>query len=438
MSGAPGLWAALALVIGNIVGVGIFTTSGYLASHLPDATFIMLAWILGGVYAYSGARVYGVLVAEYPLTGGDYQYLSRMMHPAAGYLFAWSAFFVTYTGSIAALAIGAAHYLFAAAGISDGLLLGLISRLEVAAILLIILFTLLNYRGIPMSARVQVILTALIVVLLLGFATSGMLNPRLEISALLDQRRSSAVTFSGFLNSLIAVFFTYMGWTTVVYVAGELRDSASMIPRALRIGVPVVIVLYVLTNMMYLLTVPMEEAANTVNIATAAAAQLWGSGGAVIVSGFIFIAILSSLNSAILSGPGINLAFGRDGFGAGFTARLHPRYNSAARALLLQAAWSVILVVSGSFNQLLSFVMSVVMLFSVLAGVLSLRILSQKGGTVHQIIWAWVYTVLCGVILLNTLFNQMDEALIGIGITLLGVPFYLWEKYRITKRKIMN
>ena len=431
-----GFFGALSLVVGNIIGIGIFTTTGYMASFIQSSPLILLAWVVGAIYAWSGAVVYGMLSGAYPLSGGDYQYLSRMVHPFTGYLFGWSAFFVTYSGSVAALAIASAFYL-------DGTLLfvdfntvllkagGLeLTWIKLVAILAILLFTWINYRGIILSGKFQITLTGGIILLLIGFALAGSLSSEMD-PARLTVETGAPVQLSGFLTALIAVLFSYMGWTTAVYVAEEIDDARKILPRALLTGVVLVAVIYLWINLVYLMNLSVTDMQGVVNIGSLIAVHLWGGSGQIIVSMLILVAVLSSLNSTILSGPRIYMAMGRDGFLLGKTEKLHPRYQVPHIALIWQGIWSIILVLSGSFNQLLSFVVFVVVIFSIIAGILGLRIgLAAKNTSGWQLFGAVFYIVFCFVILVNTLWQQMMESLIGLGIVILAVPSYYFEQKR--------
>ncbi len=435
-----GFFGALSLVVGNIIGVGIFTTTGYMATYINHGYLIILAWMVGAIYAWSGAMVYGLLSSAYPISGGDYQYLSRMVHPFTGYLFGWSAFFVTYSGSVAALAIASAYYLDGTLLIFDfdRVLFRLgtfeISLIKVVAILAILLFTWINYRGIIVSGRFQIMLTAGILILLVGFAVAGSFSSEIDPARLI-QRTEAPAHLSGFLTALIAVLFSYMGWTTAVYVAEEIENPRHILPKALLVGVILVAVIYLWVNVVYLLSLPLSEMTGVVNIGSLIAIHLWGASGQVIVSLLILVAVLSSLNSTILSGPRIYMAMGRDGFLMGKTEKLHPRFHVPHVAIIWQAIWSIILVLSGSFNQLLSFVVFVVVIFSILAGLMGLRIgMAQKETSRWQLFGATFYILFCLVIMVNTLWQQMVESLIGLGILLLAIPFYYFEqrrKYRL-------
>ncbi len=250
--------------------------------------------------------VYGLLSSAYPISGGDYQYLSRMVHPMAGYLFGWSAFFVTYSGSVAALAIAAAYYL-------DGTLLFVnfdlillkigffeFSLIKVIAILAILFFTWVNYRGIIISGRFQILLTGGIFILLIGFAIAGSISTEIDTSRLQQQAEMSG-DITGFLTALIAVLFSYMGWTTAVYVAEEIENARKILPKALLVGVILVAIIYLWINVVYLLSLSLAEMRGVVNIGSLIAEHLWGGYGQIVVSLLILVAILrlAELNHSV-------------------------------------------------------------------------------------------------------------------------------------------
>jgi APA family basic amino acid/polyamine antiporter len=442
-----GFIGTISLVIGNIIGVGIFTTTGFMTNYLDSPLYIILAWFLGAIYALSGAKVYGILAAEYPLSGGDYQYLAKALHPLAGYLFGWAAFFVTYSGSIAALGIAAAYYLngiFNFSGfetvhtlISIGSFELTISQSKILAIIFIIVFSWISYRGILLSGTFQIVLTTAIFLLLILFSVSGTISPAADYS-LLHVGSESGFNLSGFLTSLIAVLFSYIGWTTAVYVAEEIKDAKSVLPSALRLGVILVGVIYLWINMVYLIALPINEMKDVINIATPVFDKLWGMGGGIVISSIILIAVFSSLNSTILSGPRIYMAMGRDGYFLGLTKELHKKHKSPHRAIVFQALWSIILVLSGSFNQLLSFVIFVIVAFSLMASLISFRInMRKKDYSVISLFGISFYGLFCLTIMGNTLIEKPYESIIGLFLITLALPFYYFDKKGTKKYKLM-
>jgi len=435
-----GYIGTLSLVVGNIIGVGIFTTTGFMTQYLDSPLYIMAAWILGAIYALSGAKVYGILASEYPISGGDYQYLAKAFHPLAGYLFGWAAFFVTYSGSIAALGIAAAFYLNGIFNLSGFEYVYTIfsiggfdltfSQSKIIAIVFIIIFSWISYRGILLSGTFQIVLTSTIFFLLVIFSITGTLSPAADYSLLLTET-TKGFSLSGFLTSLIAVLFSYIGWTTAVYVAEEIKEAKYVLPSALRLGVILVGVIYLWINLVYLISLPIEGMKDVINIATPVFNVLWGTGGGIIVSAIILIAVFSSLNSTILSGARIYMAMGRDGYFFGLTRGLHKKFKSPHRAIVFQAFWSILLVLSGSFNQLLSFVIFVIVAFSLMASIISFQILYKKHQlTLTSLFGIFFYGLFCFTLMGNTLIEKPAESLIGIFLIMLALPFYYFDKKR--------
>jgi APA family basic amino acid/polyamine antiporter len=433
-----GFAATLTLVIGNIIGVGIFTTTGYITTYIDSPYLILLAWIIGALYAISGARVYGILAQAYPLSGGDYQYLKREIHPLAGYIFGWSAFFITYSGSIAALSIAAAHYFTGITNFPDVqfthtlISLGSVhveyTHLKTVAILFIFIFSYVTYRGIVLSGKYQIGLTLLVFVLLISFTMAGIFSPKTDYTYLSFTSKEPTV-LSGFLVALIAILFSYSGWTTAVYVAEEVENARKTIPRALLQGVLIVGVLYFIINLFYLISVPIEEMKDVINIAYIVFQKIWGERGAVLVSIIILIAIFSSLNSTILSGPRIYQAMGREGLFFGITKNLHKKFSSPHIAIILQMFWSIGLVIFGGFNQLLSFVVFVMIVFSFFAALIAIKIVLHQnkltGVNLGSIVF---YGLFCLIMMINTLIQKPTESLLGIVLLVPAIPFYYFEK----------
>ncbi len=437
-------FSSLSFVVGNMIGVGIFTTTGTLAEYIQNPFLILAAWIAGGIYALSGAKVYGVLSSAYPLSGGDFQYLSKELHPLVGYVFGWSIFFITYPGSIAAMAIGAAWYLNGLTGISgfDSSLVSLnlslftinISIMTFCAVFLVIVFTAINIRGLIPSARYQAVLTAGIIVFILLFIVTALISDSTQAERLV-QSAPPEFNFSGFALGMVPVMFTYMGWTSIVYMAEEVDNASLKIKRILIHGVITVIIAYLLLNLIYLMTLPVPEIGGAIQVAEKVSLKLWGPVGSKAVSFLIFVAILSTINSSIVSGSRITMVMGREGYFLRKTGRIHKKYNTPHVSLMLQAAWTILLLISGNFNQLLNYVIFAVILFSVLAGALSIKItLRTKRMDYSAMFAAALYIILCLYIAINLILRSAAEALTGIGILLLSVLFYFIEKKIINSK----
>ncbi|MGD9487932.1 MAG: APC family permease [Calditrichaceae bacterium] len=429
-----GFWTALALTIGNIIGVGIFTTTGYLAGKIQNPYFILLAWGVGAVYAYTGAKTYGILAGHMPYQGGDYAYFKEHYHPYFSYLFGWSAIFITYTGSIAALGIGSAHYLndvfpnlglnysIFSIGISGDYFFSL-DGFKIAGILSIIILTYLNYLGIQTGGRTQIVLTAAIVFLMITFIFIGLIdgatgfvnNPEAEVYP----------SWNSFSVGLVAVLFTYMGWTTVNYIANEVESPKKIIPKALITGIIVVVAVYLGINYVFLSVLSPAELSDKINSASLVAGKLWGPQATKAIAAMILIAILSSLNSTVLSGPRIYQAMSRDGYLWSGLVKEHKKYASPAAALWTQCVWSIVLMLSGTFNQLLTIVVAAILLFSIMSGTISFKIMLYSAKLkLGAVISVTIYLLLCALILFNILYSNFIESLIGLIILLVSYPFY--------------
>ena len=432
-----GFKPTLSLVIGNIIGVGIFTTTGYVATFLNSPFFILLLWIMGGIYAISGAVVYSILVKEYPFSGGDFQYLRSEFHQVLGYMFGWSALLVTYTGSIAALTIGAAYYFNSVFDVNIinefKLNILVLNNEKIIAICLVLIFSWINYRGLKISANYQSVLTSLIILFIFLFSLLGLFSVNnLENFSI---NESANLNINNFLTAFIAVIFTFIGWTSAVYIAEEIEKPKQIIPSSLINGVLIVTILYLFINVTYLITLPVSDMKGSINIATLVSEYIWGSEIATAVSFFIFVAVLSTINSTILSGSRIYMSMSREGYLFGKFADFHFKYNTPYKALIIQAIWSILLIISGSFNQLLSFVVFVIMIFSTLAGIMSIKIyFRNKISSIIKLILMIIYTLICLLVSVNTLATQFFESLIGLSLIFISFLFYLIEKKQIVKK----
>lgn len=433
------------LLVGNMIGIGIFTTTGYIAENIQASFYLFLIWILGAIYAYCGALVYAEMATRFPVSGGDYHYLKAAYHPLLGFLFGWSTFAVTYTGSIAVIAIGFATYLLNIApealqnwSISPGLFIEF-NLLKIVAIIIIIFLTWINALGVKQGARFQNIFTLIGISIILGFIISGFLSSN-----------ASAEHFSPFLPkkididqlsligvSLVSVVFTYSGWTTIVYIAGEIKNPNRNIPGAMWLSVIIVAAVYLLMNAVYLLSMPLLEMKGIVDIGYQSMLVLFGRNIGIVFSILIMLLTLSSLNSTILSGARIYYAVAKEGRFFKLAGRLHPRFKVPGASLWLQCLWAVVLILSGTFNQLLTYTVFVMVVFSFLSGgALFFLRRNQRETTAGFKMKAYpillsAYLIVSAWIMITVLLHRPGESIIGLIIVMLGVPFYYyWKKDR--------
>jgi APA family basic amino acid/polyamine antiporter len=445
-----GLFDSTMILMGIVIGSGIFMTTGLMAESIPNAGLILLAWFAGGLLTLAGALTYAELGAAFPEAGGQYIYLREAYGPLPGFLFGWLSFTVYITGGIAVLALAFAEYygFFFPSLSTEEVLFSVPVRLfsldfvyslstgQLVAVAAILLLSLINYAGLGLGKAVQNILTVtkigvLAVIIFIGLAFGGSVH--------VDLMRTTGGTsqlglLSGFGLALVLVIWAFDGWNNVTFVAGEVRNPGRNIPRALFLGTLFITALYLLTNVVYLLALPIEEMSGIVRIAEKAATALFGGPGAAALSAAVLVSIFGSLNGSILVGPRIYYAMARDGLFFKRVSRVHPRFKTPGFSIMIQAVWGSVLVLSGTIKQIVTFAMFVNIMFWI-AATASVFTLRKKYPDKPRPYKTWGYPVVPVVfiiasagILLNTLFEQPVESLAGVGLTIVGVPiYYFWK-----------
>jgi APA family basic amino acid/polyamine antiporter len=353
-----GVFTATSIVVANIIGAGIFTTSGILAGLLPGPGWVLLCWLVGGAIAIAGSLCYAELATRMPEEGAEYVYLKRLFHPSLGFLTGWTSFIVGFSAAIAASAMGFSEYLFAGLDGAGGALgdTGLFVAKKATAVAIIVAFTALHYTGIRKGAGVQNFLTVLKVVMVLGLAVAGIaLGGGKGVSLFAESGGAGDDGFRwlGVGTAMLLIMFAYSGWNASAYIAGELRNPRRTLPVSLVVGTSIVIVLYLAVNLFIFRSVPFAEANGVIAIverATVGAFGDWmGNGLSVMIS----LALLSSLSAYILIGPRVYFAMARDRLFLPFAGRLHKRYHVPGTSILLQGGIAASMVSIGSFEQLL-------------------------------------------------------------------------------------
>jgi APA family basic amino acid/polyamine antiporter len=436
-----GPFDAAAIVISNVIGVGIFITPGFVATLVPNRAAILGVWVLGGSLAFAGALAYAELAARQPEAGGEYVYLREAFGSLAGFLTGWTSFVAGFSGAIAAGGVGIALYLdrlVPGAGSATPLALWHIGPLAVTlsirafvAIAIILALAFVQMRGVGVGRLLQNSLTTLKVSALIAFAVIGFIVA--GVSGEAAYSANAPVRVSGWLLALVPVMFSYTGWNAAVYVAEEIRQPVKNVPRALMIGTAVTVALYLALNALYLRVVPQEQFSSAMAVGEVAAEKLFGSAAALLFAVVAVVIILSSLSAMTTAGPRVYFAMARDGVFVPAAARVHPRYRTPAFAIIAQAIWSSLLVLSGTFEQLLTYTGFGVILFSALA-VLSLFFV-RRTTTQDAVFRAWGYPWAPGLfcivgfaIVLNTIREAPGVASAGLLVMAAGVPMYWWVK----------
>ena len=359
---------ASSIVISSMIGTGIFTTTGLMAAMGAGGGDILLAWLLGGIVALCGALCYGEIGANLPGSGGEYYYLSRLLHPSPGVISGWVSLVVGFAAPIAASAMAMHLYV---ARIVPGW------PVRSMAVLTILLLSILHSFDVRLGGRVQSGLIAVQVILLLGFIVGALLRSN-QSAGSFTQFNPSFWSSSAFAVVLIFVSFAYSGWNAAAYVGGEIRNAERTLPRSLLLGTGIVAGLYVLVNVSYLSAAPLVQLSGVKEVAHVAAQRLWGTTGGDLVSALIALTLISPVSAYVMIGPRVLEAMSSDGFMPRSFARLNRR-NVPATAVFVQAALAAIIAVTSSFGPLLIYIGFTLTIFAALT-VLSLFRLRRREG----------------------------------------------------------
>ena len=430
-----GLRTATALVVGEVIAVGIFLTPAGMAKSLGSPFWVLIVWLVMGGMAICGALCYGELAARYPQAGGSYVYLREAFGRPLAFLYGWMALLVMDPGLTAALAVGLAGYVGYIANLSPG-------ATKAVAIAAIVLMAVINIRGVRLGAWLMRWLTGLklgLLFFLLLWGFGFQLGNWSNFTPFVAQRPQSAPLLPALAGGLVAAFFSFGGWWDVTKLAGEVREPGRTLPRALLYGVLIVTVVYILTSAVFFYLVPLESVTSGETFAAQAGEVLFGRQGAQVFSGIVIITVAASLAALVMAAPRVYFAMSRDGLFIPSVASLHPRYGTPARAIALHALLASLLVALGSFKQIISYFIFVVVIFVALS-VAALFVLRsrQPERPVYQTpgypVTPIVFLVLVGVLLFLLGSNSPKQSLLGVGVVALGVPVY----YLLFARKVIE
>jgi APA family basic amino acid/polyamine antiporter len=423
-----GLIDALAIVIGMVIGGGIFLVPNLIARELKSATAILAVWVFAGVISFLGALACAELGTALPSTGGQYVFLREAYGPLVGFLCGWSMFLVARTAQVAWLAVTMAMYISYFFPLSV-----LVSKL--LGICAIALFTGINYRGVTAGTIVQKTFTFAKVTGLLVIICSALLWGSKAAST--PEGVAGGISVSRFGVALIASLLAYDGWVQLTFVAGEIRNPRRNVFLALTVGSVACIAIYLLANIAYLRVLPISEIAASDHVGATVASRVLGSGGGSLVSLIILVSIIGTLNGCFLTSPRIYFAQARDGLFFRKFAEVHPRYETPGFSILAQGLWAAVLVVSGSYETLLDYAMFAMWFWYglMVAGVIVLR---YKRPDLVRPYRMWGYPVTPALFvaiacwfLVNMLNTRPVPSVAGLLLIATGIPVYfLWGRQR--------
>ncbi|MCI5222982.1 MAG: amino acid permease [Candidatus Electrothrix sp. AR4] len=384
-----GLSSATVLVIANMVGTGVFTTSGFILKELGDPRAILLCWLIGGLFALCGAFCFGELGARFPRAGGEYVFLKESFGRPVAFLSGWISLFVGFSAPIAAASIAFSSYFFQAFSLPSGgefvfspfgVPIITLSWFNLVAVLVIGMFTLIHYHGLRTGTRVQNWLTVFKITLIIGFILAGFFFGKGSMQHFSsDQGLFAAFSSEKFAVSLIFVSFAYSGWNAAAYLGGEIINPRRNIPSALLIGTAVVMVLYLLLNTVYIYAVPVVQLAGEVEVGAKAAVGLFGENVSRFFSGAVALGLLSVVSAMVMTGPRIYYAMAKDGVFFSIFGKLNPLHHTPASSIFLQAGIAVAMVLSASFETLLIYIGFTLSLCAMLTVVGLMRIRRRDG-----------------------------------------------------------
>jgi basic amino acid/polyamine antiporter, APA family len=425
---ALGLSDAIMLVVGTIIGSGVFLVSADIARAVHGAGPLLAVWVVGGFFTLLGAMSLAELGAAIPHAGGLYTYIGRAWGPMAGFLCGWMLFTVATSGSIATLA--AALPIYAGGFVTLTPLEG--KALGIAAIAF---FTAVNLFGVRHGSIAQNVLTALKVGGLIAMVGAIFLLPSPPRPSPAAVAIPGPVSAAAIGTALVAVLWAYEGWHDVTFIAGEMRAPQRDFPRGLVGGTAIVIALYLAANLAYLHVLTPAEIASSERVALEAIRRVAGETGGRLLTAAILCSILGAMNALVLAGPRAYFQMARDGLLFRRFGQVHPRWRTPADAILLQGIWSSLLVVFiGGFSQLFTYVIFGGWIFYALA-VLGVPILRRKEPDLPRPFRVPGYPVLpflfaagAAYLVVNTLVTTPRESLIGLGFIALGIPLYLLRR----------
>ena len=423
------LTQATAMVVGTIVGSSIFVQPSEVSRAVPTFAGMLLVWIVAGALTWFGASICAELTSALPRTGGVYVFLREMFSPAAGFLWGWAMFWSMHSGIIAAIAMVFARYVATIVPLGD---LGI----RLTAVAGILGLSAINYSGVRPGSAVQTGLTiakiaaiGVLLIVLLGFGSL--------------QTPASAATVEprSFLRALVAGLFAFGGWHMVTYAADETRDPERTIPRALMLGTAVVVAIYLALNTAYLLVLPLDRVLASTHIAFDATSTVAGAGAASAISVLVIVSSLGANSGIILAGPRVYYAMAQDGLLFKWMAALHPRFATPYRAIIAQAIWSSVLVMTGTYGTIVSRVIYTEWIFFGALALGALRLRSQEERASFAVTRAprfravgfpvtpILFAAMCLAIVVNQIVSDPTNSAWGLGLVVAGLPvYYLWNK----------
>jgi APA family basic amino acid/polyamine antiporter len=434
------LFPATNIVVADMIGAGIFTTSGLLLMELGSPLLMLALWFGGGVLALSGALCYGALGAAMPRAGGEYAYLSQQFHPLPGFLTGWVSLFAGFSAPLAASSLGFSEYLASAFPVL-GLGPNAVLLKKAIAVGVIVALASVHLRGLVLGSRVQNYLTVGKVVLIVAFIAAAFLlgqgdtdhfHTRTAIDAPAASWRAVGLSF-------IWVMFAYSGWNAAGYIGSEINEPRRNLPLSLILGTGIVMVLYLSLNAVFVYAVSPAEMEGVIAVGGLAASRLFGPAAERLISLMVAFALLSAISALIIIGPRVYYAMAKDGYFFKGIADVHPMTRVPSKAIILQGLIAAVMVLSGTFDQILTYMGFCLGIFPILAVLGVFKLHDEPSGPVRSGLYrvaALLFASVSLAMLVLVYFERPIESSIALVTVMAGVPFYL--SFATARRRMYN
>jgi basic amino acid/polyamine antiporter, APA family len=438
-----GLWDVTAITAGSILGSAIFVAAAFVPREVPHPTLALLLWMVGGLIAIAGALSYAELGAMFPDAGGQYSYLKQAFGPLWGFLFGWTSLLAIQSGAAAFLGVAFGEYLgtfipffsstHTIASIPLGPWIWKPNTAQLAGVSAIAALSVVNHFGAKQGAMVQGTLTAiklLSVAALIGF---GLLAPA-KVSPDWTAPLPSGNLIAAMGLAIVTVLGSFDGWFQATLSAGEIKRPQRNLPLGMIGGTLLIGVLYLLVNVVYFRALPLSEISTSARIGEEATTALLGQTAGRLLAAAVLVSIFGCLSSLSVGASRLGLPMSEDAPAFRWMARIHPRYHTPTAGIAVLALWSMLLVVSGSYEQLFQYVVFAGVIFHVITGValFQLRRTQPHRPRPYRVLgYPWVpgfFVLAMAGLLLNTLYELPVQSLLGVGMVALGVPFFRWRK----------
>jgi basic amino acid/polyamine antiporter, APA family len=460
LSRCLGLTSAVMIVIGSVVGSGIFLTPSNVAAAVQIPGVMIFVWVLTGLLTLAGAITNAEIASQITDAGGQYVFFRILYNDLIAFLYGWTTFIVYQTGSIAAIAVAFAKYFgffinlphFSPA--LEAWQLPLIGNihpfadigLKLMAIAAIMVLAIVNYFGVHFGGFVQNVFTFLKVAAIGGIVFLGFTFGKGSVEHFfpLWGSPSSGTLISAIGVAMIATLWSYDGWNSLTYLAGEVKEPQKTIPRALVLGTVAVIIIYAVTNLAYLYVLPIGEIARSNLVAADMMEKVFSGYGGAIISFCVMISTFGTVNGTSMTTARVYFAMAKDKlFFSGF-ARVHPKYKTPGRSLMIQGVWASLLTLTGTYDQLFTYVIFAGWIFFAL-GAVAVFIMRRKMPDANRAfrVPGYPYVPIAFVIVatwfvLNTLLEQTADSLVGLLLLIVGIPFYLYWKRHMNQEVLLR